>query len=138
VGLFDPLNGNMVEELTDFTLYPAKHFVVPETNLPRALANIRAELEEQLESLNNRQKIVEAQRLKTRTEYDLEMLEEMGYCSGVENYARHLTGREAGDRPSVLLDYFPSRFLTFVDESHVTLPQIGAMYEGDRSRKPIW
>jgi excinuclease ABC subunit B len=135
LGLFDPLNGTMVEELTDFTLYPAKHFVVPETNLPRALANIRAELEEQLESLNNRQKIVEAQRLKTRTEYDLEMLEEMGYCSGVENYARHLTGREAGDRPSVLLDYFPSRFLTFVDESHVTLPQIGAMYEGDRSRK---
>ena len=135
IGLTDTLNGTIIEELTDFTLYPAKHFVVPETNIPRALVNIRAELTEQLEFLEERKKIVEAQRLKTRTEYDLEMLEEMGYCSGIENYARHLTGREAGDRPSVLLDYFPSRFLTFIDESHVTLPQVGAMYEGDRSRK---
>ncbi|MDC7221390.1 MAG: excinuclease ABC subunit UvrB [Spirochaetales bacterium] len=135
IGLTDTLNGTIIEELTDYTLYPAKHFVVPETNIPKALENIRVELKEQLESLENRQKIVEAQRLKTRTEYDLEMLEEMGYCSGIENYARHLTGREAGDRPSVLLDYFPNRFLTFIDESHVTLPQVGAMYEGDRSRK---
>ncbi|MDC7224707.1 MAG: excinuclease ABC subunit UvrB [Spirochaetales bacterium] len=135
IGLTDTLNGTVIEDLTDYTLYPAKHFVVPETNIPRALENIRVELKEQLESLENRQKIVEAQRLKTRTEYDLEMLEEMGYCSGIENYARHLTGREAGDRPSVLLDYFPTRFLTFIDESHVTLPQVGAMYEGDRSRK---
>jgi excinuclease ABC subunit B len=135
IGLMDTLNGSVMEELSTFTLYPAKHFVVPETNIPRALVRIREELEEQLEFLGSRKKIVEAQRLKTRTEYDLEMLEEMGYCSGVENYARHLTGREAGERPSVLLDYFPSRFLTFIDESHVTLPQVGAMYEGDRSRK---
>ena len=135
IGLTDVLNGTITQELTDFTLYPAKHFVVPETNIPRALNNIRLELKDQLEFLEERKKIVEAQRLKTRTEYDLEMLEEMGYCSGIENYARHLTGREAGDRPSVLLDYFPSRFLTFIDESHVTLPQVGAMYEGDRSRK---
>jgi excinuclease ABC subunit B len=135
IGLTDTLNGKIVEDLTDFTLYPAKHFVVPETNIPHALEKIRLELKDQLDSLENRQKIVEAQRLKTRTEYDLEMLEEMGYCSGIENYARHLTGREVGDRPSVLLDYFPSHFLTFIDESHVTLPQVGAMYEGDRSRK---
>ncbi|MBN2625735.1 MAG: excinuclease ABC subunit B [Spirochaetales bacterium] len=135
IGLMDTLNGSVIEELSSFTLYPAKHFVVPETNIPRALVCIREELEEQLKYLDARKKIVEAQRLKTRTEYDLEMLEEMGYCSGVENYARHLTGREAGERPSVLLDYFPSRFLTFIDESHVTLPQVGAMYEGDRSRK---
>ena len=135
IGLMDTLNGSVIEQLSSFTLYPAKHFVVPETNIPRALVRIREELEEQLEYLDARKKIVEAQRLKTRTEYDLEMLEEMGYCSGVENYARHLTGREAGERPSVLLDYFPSRFLTFIDESHVTLPQVGAMYEGDRSRK---
>ncbi len=135
VGLTDTLNGSVIEDLTSYTLYPAKHFVVPETNIPRALTRIREELKEQLESLENRKKIVEAQRLKTRTEYDLEMLEEMGYCSGIENYARHLTGREAGERPSVLLDYFPSRFLSFIDESHVTLPQVGAMYEGDRSRK---
>lgn len=135
IGLLDPFNGTIIEELSDFTLYPAKHFVVPETNLPRAMVKIRNELSEQLAYLEERKKVVEAQRLKTRTEYDLEMLEEMGYCSGIENYARHLTGREAGDRPSVLLDYFPNRFLTFIDESHVTLPQIGAMYEGDRSRK---
>ncbi|MFW6343951.1 MAG: excinuclease ABC subunit UvrB [Sediminispirochaetaceae bacterium] len=131
----DPLTGNTLEELDSVVVYPAKHFVMPEEQVRQALQAIRDELEERYEELNGQGKIVEAQRLKTRTEYDLEMLEEMGYCMGIENYSRHLSGRKEGERPAVLIDFFPEGFLTFIDESHVTLPQVGAMYEGDRSRK---
>ncbi|MCF7927745.1 MAG: excinuclease ABC subunit B [Spirochaetales bacterium] len=130
-----PVSGEVLEELDLCTIYPAKHFVMPEEEIQQALYRIREELEERHAELTAQKKLVEAQRLRTRTEYDLEMLEEMGYCSGIENYSRHLSGRSAGERPAVLLDYFPDRFLTFIDESHVSLPQIGAMYEGDRSRK---
>jgi excinuclease ABC subunit B len=108
---------------------------MPESEIRKALDKIRDELATRYEELQNRGNLLEAQRLKTRTEYDLEMLEELGYCPGIENYSRHLSGRLAGERPAVLLDYFPDDFLTFIDESHVTVPQIGGMYEGDRSRK---
>ena len=129
------LTGEVLERLETTTIYAAKHFVMPEERVRTACGTIREELEDQLESLEAAGKIVEAQRLKTRTEYDIEMLSEMGYCPGIENYSRHLTGRQAGERPEVLLDYFPEKFLTVVDESHVTLSQVRAMYEGDRSRK---
>ena len=131
----DPLTGDTLAELEFVAVYPAKHFVTPEERVERAVHAIRAELTERHEELLAQGKLVEAQRLMTRCEYDLEMLAEIGYCSGVENYSRHLSGRQAGERPAVLLDFFPQDFLVFIDESHVTVPQIGAMYEGDRSRK---
>lgn len=131
----NPLTGESKEDVTSCTVYPAKHFVMPEEQIHRALDSIRTELTEQYELLTAQRKLVEAQRLKTRTEYDLEMMEEMGYCPGIENYSRALSGRKPGERPAVLIDYFPGIFLTFVDESHVTLPQVRGMYEGDRSRK---
>ena len=131
----DPITGNALEELDSCTVYPAKNFVMPETQIRSALDRIREELELRYRELSDQNKLVEAQRLKTRTEYDLEMLDEIGYCAGIENYSRHLSGRAEGERPAVLLDYFPDEFLTFIDESHVTIPQIGGMYEGDRSRK---
>ena len=129
------LTGEVLENLETTTIYAAKHFVMPEERVRTACETIGEELGERLENLESAGKIVEAQRLKSRTEYDIEMLSEMGYCPGIENYSRHLTGRKAGERPEVLLDYYPDDFLTFVDESHVTLSQIRAMYEGDRSRK---
>ncbi len=129
------LTGEVLEKLETTTIYAAKHFVMPEERVRLACKTVQEELTEQLENLEATGKIVEAQRLKTRTEYDLEMLGEMGYCPGIENYSRHLTGRQPGERPEVLLDYFPEDFITFVDESHVTLSQVRAMYEGDRSRK---
>ena len=129
------LTGEVLEKLETTTIYAAKHFVMPEERIRRAVETIREELDRQLEDLEASGKVVEAQRLKTRTEYDLEMMTEMGYCPGIENYSRHLTGRQAGERPEVLLDYYPEEFITFVDESHVSLSQIRAMYEGDRSRK---
>ncbi len=132
---FDPVSGNILEELDAAVIYPAKQFVMPETMVQRALDGIKAELAARYEELQSQKKIVEAQRLKTRVEYDIELLEEMGYCPGIENYSGPLSGRARGQRPSVLLDYFPDDFLTFIDESHVSLPQIGAMYAGDRSRK---
>ncbi len=132
---YDPVSGQLLDSYEFITLYPAKHFVVPEDQLRKALFGIREELEYQYERLTNENKLVEAQRLKSRTMYDIEMLEEMGYCNGIENYSRHITFRSEGERPAVLLDYFPDKFLTFVDESHVTLSQVRAMYEGDRSRK---
>jgi excinuclease ABC subunit B len=132
---FDPLTGNVLEQINKCTVYPAKHFVMPEDRIRAALENIREELNGRYAELTDRGKMVEAQRIKTRTEYDLEMLNEMGFCPGIENYSRHLSGRSAGERPEVLIDYYPEEFLTFVDESHVTLPQLRAMYEGDRSRK---
>jgi excinuclease ABC subunit B len=132
---FDPISGQAGSDLDEAVVYPAKHFVMPEDKVRGAVSKIRDELDGRYEELMKANKLVEAQRLKTRTEYDLEMLEEMGYCPGIENYSAPLAGRQAGERPGVLIDYFPKDFVTFVDESHVTLPQVGAMYAGDRSRK---
>ena len=132
---FDPLTGEKREHVDAVTLYPAKQFVMPQTQIDRAIKAIDEEKEERYEYFISNGKYVEAERIKSRVEYDLEMLQEVGYCSGIENYSRPLTGRKPGERPAVLLDYFPDDFVTFIDESHVTLPQIGAMYEGDRSRK---
>jgi excinuclease ABC subunit B len=132
---FDPVSGEKQEMVDSYTLYPAKQFVMPPEQVKAAFCRIRSEMEEQGELFNSMGKPLEAERIKTRVEYDLEMLEEIGYCSGIENYSRPLSDRKAGERPAVLLDYFPPDFITFIDESHVTLPQVGAMYEGDRSRK---
>ncbi|MDD2297840.1 MAG: excinuclease ABC subunit UvrB, partial [Sphaerochaetaceae bacterium] len=132
---FDPVSGNVIESVPSFTLYPAKQFVLPPEQIQAAIGRIRQELDEQYNYFMNNGKLLEAERIKTRVEYDLEMLQELGYCSGIENYSRPLGNREEGEAPPVLLNYFPKGFLTFIDESHVTLPQIGAMYEGDRSRK---
>ncbi|MFO8064608.1 MAG: excinuclease ABC subunit UvrB [Spirochaetia bacterium] len=135
ISKIDPLSGEVLENQEVLFVYPAKHFVMPERRIQQAVEQIRQELDERYEELVNENKLVEAQRLKTRTLYDIEMLEEMGYCAGIENYSRHLSGRDEGERPAVLLDYFPDQFLTFIDESHVTVPQIRGMYAGDRSRK---
>jgi excinuclease ABC subunit B len=132
---FDYVSGQVLEELDAAVIYPAKQFVMPEAMVQKAIATIRAELDERYETLMAAQKLVEAQRLKTRVEYDLELLVEMGHCPGIENYSGPLSGRARGTRPSVLLDYYADDFLTIIDESHVSLPQIGAMYAGDRSRK---
>jgi excinuclease ABC subunit B len=132
---FDTISGIAGPDLDEAVVYPAKHFVMPENQVQSAVGRIRAELDERYETLMAANKLVEAQRIKSRTEYDLEMLEEMGYCSGIENYSAPLANREPGARPGVLIDYFPKEFVTFVDESHVTLSQVGAMYAGDRSRK---
>ena len=132
---FDPLTGEKGEHVDSVTLYPAKQFVMPQAQIDKAIKAIDDEKEERYEYFISNGKYVEAERIKSRVEYDLEMLQEVGYCSGIENYSRPLTGRKPGERPAVLLDYFPDDFVTFIDESHVTLPQIGAMYEGDRSRK---
>lgn len=132
---FDALTGEKREHVDSVTLYPAKQFVMPQTQIDRAIKAIDDEKEERYQYFISNGKYVEAERIKSRVEYDLEMLQEVGYCSGIENYSRPLTGRKPGERPAVLLDYFPDDFVTFIDESHVTLPQIGAMYEGDRSRK---
>ncbi|MGA2764689.1 MAG: excinuclease ABC subunit UvrB [Spirochaetia bacterium] len=131
----DPLSGSAIEELEFATIYPAKYFVMPQERLLNALGLIRDELALRYRQFCDEGKLLEAERVKTRTEYDLEMLEQMGYCSGIENYSRHLSGRKEGERPAVLLDFFPEKFLAFVDESHVTLPQVRGMFEGDRARK---
>ncbi len=131
----NPLTGESLEELDFCQIYPAKHFVMPEQSVHQALDSIREELEKSYNDFLAAGKLVEAQRLKSRTEYDLEMLEEMGYCAGIENYSRPLSGRQEGERPAVLIDFFPDKFLTFIDESHITIPQIRGMYAGDRSRK---
>ena len=131
----NPLTGESLEELEFCQIYPAKHFVMPEQSIRQALDSIREELEKSYNDFQAAGKLVEAQRLKARTEYDLEMMEEMGYCAGIENYSRPLSGRQEGERPAVLIDFFPDKFLTFIDESHITIPQIRGMYAGDRSRK---
>jgi excinuclease ABC subunit B len=131
----NPLSGETLAEMDVAMIYPAKHFVMPQDQIRAAVSLIRDELTVRHEQLISDGRLVEAQRLKSRTEYDIEMMEEMGYCSGIENYSRHLSGRDEGERPAVLIDYFPDRFLTFIDESHVTVPQIGGMFAGDRSRK---
>ncbi|MCL2271988.1 MAG: excinuclease ABC subunit B [Treponema sp.] len=132
---FNPVSGEMLEELDGALIYPAKQFVMPGNMVQNSLGAIRSELTERLEHFKANGKIIEAERLKTRVEYDIEMLNEMGYCPGIENYTAILAGRKTGESPDTLVDYLPKRHLTFIDESHVTLPQIGAMYAGDRSRK---
>ena len=131
----DALTGNIIGTREHVAIYPASHFATSSEKIERAIGTISQELEERLEVLNKENKLVEAQRLEQRTKYDLEMLQEIGFCSGIENYSAHLSGRERGSRPYTLIDYFPDDFLIIIDESHVTIPQIGAMYEGDRSRK---
>jgi len=131
----EPLTGELLAELDSLDIYPAKHFVTSQDKLMLAIENINQELEERLSELRQQDKLVEAARLETRTNYDMEMLREAGYCSGVENYSRHLSGRAPGSAPWTLLDYFPDDFLLFLDESHMTLPQLHGMYHGDRSRK---
>jgi len=133
----DPLTGEILKEHGSIDIYPAKHFVTPQDKLAEALASIEMELEERLGELRNADKLLEAQRLEQRTHYDLEMLREVGYCSGIENYSRHLSQRQAGETPWTLMDYFPDDFLLIVDESHMTIPQIRGMYNGDRARKLV-
>jgi len=132
---FNPVSGEMLEDIDRALIYPAKQFVMPAEMITNSLGAIRQELKERLEYFKNNGKIMEAERLKTRVEYDLEMLSEMGYCPGIENYSAVLAGRKSGESPDTLVDYLPKKHLTFIDESHVTLPQLGAMYSGDRSRK---
>lgn len=131
----DPVTGKRLKSFQRLRIYPAKHFVMPPEELQRAMRDIEAELAERLHQLKAENKLLEAQRLEQRTRYDLEMIGEVGYCNGIENYSRHMEGRTPGSAPSTLLDYFPDDFLLVVDESHVTLPQLRGMYEGDRSRK---
>ncbi|MBN8459315.1 MAG: excinuclease ABC subunit UvrB [Verrucomicrobia bacterium] len=131
------LTGAVIERLDHHTFYPAKQFVTPADKLRTATVAIRREMEESVAAFEKKGKLVEAQRIKMRTEYDLEMMREMGFCQGIENYSRHLAGREPGSRPSTLLDFFPGEFLLLIDESHATIPQIGGMFEGDRSRKTV-
>src|SRR6266542_4119404 len=131
----DQVTGEVLADLSEVFVYPATHYVTPEDELQRAIVGIETELKEQLAELESENKLLEAQRLRMRTNYDLEMLREVGFCSGIENYSRHLDGRQQGEPPYTLLDYFPDDWLCVIDESHVTVPQIHGMYEGDMSRK---
>mgnify|MGYP001661160335 FL=1 len=130
-----PLTGDVLERVDEVRIFPATHYVAGPERMARAIEDIKEELAERLAELENRGKLLEAQRLRMRTEYDLEMIEQVGFCSGIENYSRHVDGRPAGSAPATLLDYFPEDFLTIIDESHVTVPQIGGMFEGDMARK---
>ena len=132
---FDPLTGKNVRSVPRITIYPKSHYVTPRDKLEKASGTIKAELEQRLEYFRAHDKLIEAQRIKERTTYDLEMIQQLGYCNGIENYSRHLSGRPAGEAPPTLFDYIPPDALLFIDESHVTVPQVGAMYKGDRSRK---
>ena len=134
---FDPLTGNTTETLGSVTIFPGKQFVTQANKIKAAMKTIRTELREQIQHFEKEGKLLEAQRIKMRTEYDLEMMEELGYCSGIENYSRHLSARPAGSKPNTLMDFFPEDFLLVVDECHATLPQIRGMYAGDRSRKTV-
>src|SRR5699024_6334375 len=130
-----PLTGEIVREEEVVHIFPASHYVAGDQRMGRAITDIEQELQERLEELEGQNKLLEAQRLKMRTTYDLEMMRSMGFTSGIENYSRHIDGRAAGSAPNCLLDYFPEDFVLVVDESHVTIPQLGGMYEGDMSRK---
>jgi len=134
---FDPLTGEVIRPLDQFDLYPANQYVTTRGKLEGAIAGIKAELEERVAWFEKNQRYLEAQRIRMRTNYDLEMLQEMGFCSGIENYSRHLVGRRPGERPFCLIDFFPKDFLLFIDESHATVPQIGGMYNGDIARKTV-
>src|SRR6185436_4921947 len=135
IGEIDPIRGKLLRRVDKATIYPASHYVTGLERMKQAIQGIRQELKERLPELRNQQKLLEAQRLEQRTLYDLELLDEMGFCPGIENYSRHLTGRSPGEPPPTLLNYFPRDLLLMIDESHVTVPQIGGMYRGDRSRK---
>ncbi|MDD5113778.1 MAG: excinuclease ABC subunit UvrB [Methylobacter sp.] len=135
LSLFDPLTGEIMQRLSRYTIYPKSHYVTPREQLLSAVDNIKAELKDRLEYLNSHNKLVEAQRLEQRTLFDIEMILEVGYCSGIENYSRHLSSRGPGEAPPTMFDYLKDNALVIIDESHVTVPQIGAMYKGDRSRK---
>jgi excinuclease ABC subunit B len=137
ISMLDPLTGEILTSLNELNIYPARHFVTPEEKLTEAISNIHQELEQQLTKLERENKLVESQRLGQRTRYDLEMLQEIGYCNGVENYSRHLAGRKVDEPPECLIDYFPEDWLLVIDESHVTVPQIRGMYNGDRARKQV-
>ena len=130
-----PLTGEVITEDEELYIFPASHYVAGPERMERPSASIEAELAERLAELERQGKLLEAQRLRMRTTYDIEMMRQIGTCSGIENYSRHMDGREPGSAPNTLLDYFPEDFLLVLDESHVTVPQIGAMYEGDASRK---
>ena len=132
---FNPITGKTLSKIDRLAIYPAKHFITTSRTIEQAAKKIREEMEMQVEFFKKNNKLLEAQRIESRTNYDLEMLLELGYCNGIENYSRHLTGRNEGERPACLFDYFPGEFITIIDESHVTVPQIGGMYAGDRSRK---
>ncbi|MGB5749628.1 MAG: excinuclease ABC subunit UvrB [Desulfobacterales bacterium] len=135
VSEIDPLRGTVSKRLNQATIFPASHYVTQKTTLKKAMASIIEELKERMEYLRKQDKLIEVQRIEERTQFDLEMIQELGYCNGIENYSRHLTGRKPGEPPPTLLDYFPEDFLLFIDESHIAVPQIRGMYRGDRSRK---
>lgn len=135
ISWIDPLTSQIYEELDQIGIYPGSHYATGEENIKKAIKTIQVELQERIKELNSNIKFLEAQRLEQRTYYDIEMMEQIGFCQGIENYSRHLTGRSAGEPPPTLIEYFPQDFLTFIDESHVTVPQIGGMYRGDRARK---
>ncbi len=135
LSLFDPLTGRVLQKLSRYTVYPSSHYVTPRSTTLRAIETIKAELRDRLEYFYNNHHLVEAQRLEQRTRFDLEMLNELGFCKGIENYSRHLSGKNPGEPPPTLIDYLPKNALMFIDESHVTVPQIGGMYRGDRARK---
>ena len=131
----DPLTGKTIRALNRITVYPATHYVTTTAIRERAIRQIKEELDERVQYLHSQGKLIEAQRIEERTRFDMEMMIEMGYCHGIENYSRHLTGRAPGEPPPTLLDYFPKDFLVIIDESHITIPQLHGMYRGDRSRK---
>ena len=135
ISLFDPLTGHILRDLPRFTVYPSSHYVTPRATTLRAMDKIKVELRERIEFYQQNVKLIEAQRIAERTRFDLEMLNELGFCKGIENYSRHLSGRSEGEPPPTLIDYMPPNSLMFIDESHVTIPQIGGMYKGDRARK---
>jgi excinuclease ABC subunit B len=137
ISQFDPLTGTVAATLTTFTLFPAKQFVTPHDKLNRAMGAIREELDQRIVEFERDSRFIEAQRIKMRTEFDLEMMQEMGFCNGIENYSRHLTGRPPGSRPYTLMDFLPEDYLLVIDESHATVPQVGGMFAGDRSRKSV-
>ncbi|TCV90042.1 excinuclease ABC subunit UvrB [Sulfurirhabdus autotrophica] len=135
ISLFDPLTGHILKKISRYTVYPSSHYVTPRSTVLRAIEKIKVELRERISFFQKNMKLVEAQRIEQRTRFDLEMLHETGFCKGIENYSRHISGRNPGDPPPTLIDYLPPNALMFIDESHVTIPQIGGMYKGDRARK---
>jgi excinuclease ABC subunit B len=135
ITLFDPLTGQVFNKIPRYTVYPSSHYVTPRETTIRAMEKIKHELKDRVDFYIKTGKLVEAARIEQRTRFDLEMLNEIGFCKGIENYSRHLSGRNPGDPPPTLIDYLPDNALMIIDESHVTVPQVGAMYKGDRSRK---
>ena len=133
----DPLTGERLDSVDELFIWPATHYVASDDRMAKAISGIEEELQERLALLESEQRLLEAQRLRMRTQYDLEMMQEMGFCNGIENYSRHIDGREAGERPYTLLDFFPDDYLMVLDESHVAVPQLHGQYEGDRSRKEV-